>query len=99
MFTRQVLKGLQTVVDNDDSLVIAAGERWIVHYRVGTTFFEGLNGKFVTIKRLTFQCKEDASLGTITAVGSDAGMLLVKFIKLLNTHNNANFGAKIRNNS
>jgi hypothetical protein len=38
-------------------------------------------------------------LGTFTAVGSDAGMLLVKFIKLLNTHNNANFGAKIRNNS
>ena len=37
-------------------------------------------GEFVAIKRLAFQGEKDAPLRTVTAVGRDAGVLLIQFV-------------------
>ena len=66
----------------------------LVDNRIRASLLQCLNSKLVSIKRFAFQSEEDTTLRTITAIGGDAGVLLVKFIKFLYIHIVANFGCK-----
>ena len=103
MLAGQVFESLQTVVDEDNPLLIPRGGRslpsgrlggGLIHDGVGTTFLQRLESELVAIKRLTLQGKKDAALRAVARVGSDAGMLLIELIKFLYFHNLREFWRK-----
>ena len=94
MLTCQILEGLEAILDKNQPVISIGDNRRIIDNCIRTPLFEGLHGKLVTIKRLAFQCEEDTPLRTVTAVGRDTRMLLVKFIKRFNFHDNLQFWCK-----
>ena len=52
MLTGQILKGLQTVIYQDESLILLVF--WFVDNGIAAAFFKGRSGKLITIKRFTF---------------------------------------------
>ena len=80
MLTGQILKGLQTIVDNDKSVISRGGNRCIIYDSIGTAFLEGRQSKLVAVERFAFQGQKDASLRTITTIGCDTRVLQIKLV-------------------
>ena len=107
MLPGQVLERLEAVVHlNDAPPLILRGGRLLPSGRLGgghtlvnnsiaTSLFQRCSCKQVTIKLLTFQCQENASLWAVAAVSCDAGVLLIEPIKFLNSHASSDFCCKV----
>jgi hypothetical protein len=80
---------LQTVIDQYELRVERRGLSvggGFIHDGISAAFLQSLYSELITIERLTFQGKEDTTLGAVSRVGGNTWMLLVKFIKFLNIH-------------
>ena len=74
MLAGQILESLQTVIYFYNAWVVS---HVLVNNSITASLFKGLHGELITIKRLTFQCKKDASLRAVTTISCDALMLLI----------------------
>ena len=79
MFARQILKGLQTIVNKNETRITLIHAR-VIDDGIGTTLFEGLHSILVTIKRGTFQRQKDAALRTVTRVCCYLWVLLIQLV-------------------
>ena len=69
----ELLQGGKHVIHHDIPVIL--GILCLVDDGIGATLFKGRLGVRIAIERVTLQGKEYASLRTVTAVGSDYGML------------------------
>ena len=78
MVASQQLQCTQTIVNNDATLV--DGIFRFVDDCQRTTLVQGTLGKLVAIERTTFEGEKDGTFRTVTAVGSDVGMLFEQLV-------------------